>query len=302
MENAIEIITEREQFPALLREIPDPPRQLWLRGNMDVVQDTSARFLCVVGSRKATDYGTLACEHIIEGLRGYNIIVVSGLALGIDSVAHRAALKAGLRTIAVPGSGLDWDNIYPPTHTGLARSIIEHGGALLSIFSPPHSPRSYDFPKRNRVMAGMSHAVLVVEAEEKSGSLITARLATDYNRDVGVVPGSIFSRNTAGPHMLTRLGATPVRGSADVLDMLGIDVPTPFSENIHSTRISRALYEALTPHEKIIFKLLDTPLSRHELIEKSGLTTSEVAVAVSSLELRKYIQCHGTTITKICHD
>lgn len=298
MENAIEIITDHTQFPALLREIPDPPRKLWTRGNRDVWSDPHTRFLCVVGSRKATDYGTLACEHIIEGLRGHNITIISGLALGIDSVAHRTALKAGLRTIAVPGSGLDWDTIYPPTHTSLARSIIEHGGALLSVFPPIHHPRLYDFPKRNRIMAGMSHAVLVIEAEERSGSLITARLATDYNRDVGVVPGSIFSRSTAGPHMLARLGATPVRGSIDVLDMLGIEIPPVTHADSTPTSISRALYDNLTPHEKIIFKLLDTPLSRNDLTEKSGLTISEISVALSSLEIRKFVDCRGGIVTR----
>ena len=133
------------------------------------------------------------CKHLIEGLRGYPIVIVSGLAYGADAAAHRAALEVGLPTVAVPGSGLDWDILYPRANVGLAREILKAGGALLSEEEPETKAADWTFPKRNRVMAGLSRATLIIEAKELSGSLITARLTVEYNRELLVVPGSIFS-------------------------------------------------------------------------------------------------------------
>ena len=183
-----------------------------------------AKFLCVVGSRKYTDYGKEACQKLIAGLRGHNIVIVSGLALGIDGIAHRAALDAGLTTIAIPGSGLNPSVLYPSSNRQLAEKIIESGGALISEFEPMFKATTYSFPQRNRIMAGISHATLIIEAEIKSGTLITSRLATEYNRDVATVPGSIFSKTSEGPNMLLRLGATPVSSSAHILETLGFKI------------------------------------------------------------------------------
>ena len=188
----------KNEFPAAfspLLEIPEPPEKLYYRG---ALPDDDTVLLAVVGSRKYSHYGKEACEQVVKGLRGYDITIVSGLALGIDSIAHRSALDAGLKTIAVPGSGLDDDALYPREHLQLAREIVEKGGALVSEYEPDFKATTWSFPRRNRIMAGLSKAVLVVEAERPSGTLITARLALDYGRDVFAVPGSIFSETSRG--------------------------------------------------------------------------------------------------------
>src|SRR5690606_14344128 len=170
-----------EEFPPLLKEIPDAPEKLFHAGA--AIREENA-LLAVVGSRKYTEYGKRATEAIIAGLAGMNVTIVSGLALGIDAIAHRSALKAGLQTIAVPGSGLDPDHIYPGAHRGLASEILKKGGSLLSELEPTAAVFPSNFPRRNRIMAGMSHATLVIEAAPRSGTLITARLALEYNREV----------------------------------------------------------------------------------------------------------------------
>ncbi|MBX2866739.1 DNA-processing protein DprA [Candidatus Kaiserbacteria bacterium] len=208
------------ECPPYLCEIPDPPEQLYVRGKLPPSDTT---YLAVVGSRKYTEYGRRVVETLIQDLRGHNICIVSGLALGIDALAHEAALQNNLHTIAVPGSGLDDSVLYPKTNRRLAERILESGGALLSEFEPTFKATRWSFPRRNRIMAGLSHAVLIIEAEEKSGTLITARMAADYNRDVLVVPGDIFSKNSHGTHQFLKLGATPVTCADDILDALSFD-------------------------------------------------------------------------------
>jgi DNA processing protein len=204
----------------LLKEIPDPPETLYVRGTLPTSDTT---YLSIVGSRNYTDYGARVIEDLLQGLRGHNICIVSGLALGIDARAHEAALKNNLHTIAVPGSGINDTVLYPKTNQDLAHRILESGGALLSEFEPTFRATKWSFPKRNRIMAGMSHAVLLIEAAEKSGTLITARMAVDYNRDVLVVPGNIFSKNSHGVHQFLKLGATPITSSEDIVDALSFD-------------------------------------------------------------------------------
>ncbi|KKW17223.1 MAG: protecting protein DprA protein [Candidatus Kaiserbacteria bacterium GW2011_GWB1_50_17] len=211
------------RFPPLLKEIPDAPKKLYVRGTLP---SYDSMWLAVVGSRAATNYGRQAVRHLIEGLRGYPVVIVSGLAYGIDAEAHKAALEAGLPIVAVPGSGLDWSVLYPRANVNLAREIIKAGGAHLSEFEPNMKAADYTFPQRNRIMAGLCKAVLVIEAKERSGSLITARLATEYNRELLVVPGSIFSAESRGTHQFLKLGATPVTEPEDILRALGIETQT----------------------------------------------------------------------------
>src|SRR3989344_442231 len=208
-----------KEFPPLLAEIPGAAKKLYVRGKLT---SFDAAWLAVVGSRACTSYGRQALRHLIEGLRGYPVIIVSGLAYGIDAEAHKAALEAGLTTLAVPGSGLDWNVLYPRANVSLAREIVKQGGALLSEFEPDMKATDYTFPQRNRIMAGLCKATLVVEAKERSGSLIPARLTTEYNRELLVVPGSIFSAESRGTHQFLKLGATPVTEPADILRALGI--------------------------------------------------------------------------------
>ncbi|MBU6491122.1 DNA-processing protein DprA, partial [Patescibacteria group bacterium] len=161
----------RGEWPVQLLEIPQLPERLWIRG---ALPPAGTKMLTVVGSRAMTHYGQEACQMLISGLAGYPVSIVSGLALGVDTCAHKAALDAGLHTLAIPGSGLDDDFLYPRSNLGLANDILGAGGALVSEHEPRHTARAYDFPSRNRLMVGLADAVLVIEAGQKSGTLITA--------------------------------------------------------------------------------------------------------------------------------
>jgi DNA processing protein len=223
-------------------------------------------------------------------------VVVSGLALGIDAIAHEAALAAKITTVAVPGSGLDWDILYPVANRKLGKRILAAGGALISEFENDFKARPENFPQRNRIMAGMSHAVLVIEAEQRSGTLITSRLATEYNRDVFTVPGSIFSSKTEGPHMLMRLGATPMRNSEDILVALGLVDPEAEIKNKKGRNGKRGAksnrsnkkreYKNCSENEKKILSILEVPMNRHDLIRESGMDTSTTIITLSLLELK----------------
>jgi DNA processing protein len=244
------------------------------------------RILTVVGSRAATTYGRDVVHKLIGGLRGYPISIVSGLALGIDAIAHETALEYGLHTVSVPGSGIDDSIIYPARHRSLARRILESDGALLTEFDPTFTATQWSFPARNRIMAGMSHAVLVVEARAKSGTLITSRLATEYNRDVLTVPGSIFSPGSEGPAMLIRLGATPVTTPAELLEALGFE---PHESNT-------PIAPALEGDEKRVFEALSEPLTRDELARRLSLQPIHASVIISLLELKGLIVDSGGTL------
>lgn len=214
-----------EQFPPLLRTIRRPPRFLECAGALPPGEDY--RYLCVIGSREPSEYGVETCKSLIAGLRNYPVVIVSGLALGIDSVAHVAALDNKMRTIAFPGSGLNKSVLYPHTHIALAQRIVDSGNTLLSSFKPDQTGAYWTFPSRNRLMAGSSHATLIIEGRQGSGTLLTAEYALQFDRDVLIVPGSIFSDLSYGPHKLHKDGATPVANSDEILRMLGFDIPEP---------------------------------------------------------------------------
>lgn len=269
------------EFPSALEEIPDPPEELWLRGELP--DEDENVFLSVVGSRKYSRYGKDVCEKIIFGLRGYPVVIVSGLALGIDSIAHRAAIDAGLKTLAIPGSGLDPAVIYPRANAALADEIVTRGGALLSEFEPRFRATEWSFPKRNRLMAGISKAVLVIEAEEKSGTLITARLALDYNRDVFAVPGDVFSPSSAGTNRLIREGAALISESGDVLRALG------FEPSAEAGRENGDLLKDASAAERALWELISEPISKEELFRESGLAIQEFNTAISLLEINGLI-------------
>ncbi len=268
-----------EDFPPLLRQIPGAPKKLYVRGELPSV-DLS--WLCVVGSRALTPYGIAVCKHLIEGLRGYPIVIVSGLAYGADAAAHKAALEVGLPTIAVPGSGLDWSVIYPRAHVNLAKEILKNGGALLSEEEPTTKAADWTFPKRNRVMAGLCRATLIIEAKELSGSLITARLTVEYNRELLVVPGSIFSEESKGTHQFLRLGATPVTNPEDILVALGI-AKRDASETLTSLR------EDLSEGERRVIEIIHSPLSREELIQTLDIPITDANILLSTMEIKGLI-------------
>ena len=281
---------QRSDFPEKLLQIPDPPSMLYMLGNAPKWEEY--KVLCVVGARRFTKYGREVCEKLIAGLAGEPIIILSGLAMGIDGIAHRAALKTGLLTVAVPGSGLSRNAIYPRIHVNLADEIVAAGGCILSEFEPDFHATPYSFPQRNRIMAGLADAVIIIECEKKSGTLITARLALDYNRDVGIVPGSIFSVNSEGPHFLLGSGAAPITSSEDILKMLGIAHPETKDLFAHD---QKEKYSGCGDLEKRIVEILRAPLARDIIIEtlanaSEPLSPSTVLTTLSILEIKGFIK------------
>lgn len=270
-------IKNLENLPSPLEEIPDPPKKLSIRGKLP---DKSFILLAVVGSRKYTPYGKEVCQKIISGLKNYPICIVSGLALGIDSIAHETALENNLPTIAVPGSGLDEDVLYPSSHLNLAERILTKGGCLISEYENNEKAATWTFPQRNRIMAGISKAVLVIEAEKQSGTMITARLATEYNRDVLAIPGSIFSKMSEGTNFLLKMGATPINNSEDVLEALGITSLEKKENN----------FSDCSKEEIEILKILNIPKSREEICETLNISAQKLAGILTILELKDLIK------------
>ena len=265
-------IQRLKEIPAPLREIPQPPKQLYIVGDLPPL-DTHT-YIAFVGSRRNTGYGKQVCQDMIAALAGTNAVVVSGLALGTDAIAHNAALANKVPTLAVPGSGLDERVLYPRSNLQLAREIIQKGGALLSEYEPTFRATAYSFPRRNRIMAGLCRFVFIIEAGERSGTLITARLATEYNRTVFTVPHSIYSPTSVGPSMLLRLGATPITSTAIFLEELGI-----VKKTIHE-RID------MSETEKLLCNHLFEPRSKDELVLLTNLSINEIASTLMIMELK----------------
>ncbi|MDQ5949568.1 MAG: processing protein [Patescibacteria group bacterium] len=284
-------ILHQDEFPPQLLEIPQVPDHLYIKGELP--SPTDYIYVSVVGSRKHTSYGKDACEKIIRGLKGYPFVIVSGLALGIDSIAHKTALEVGLPTIAIPGSGLDDKVLYPSANRGLADLILRKGGCILSEFEPDVRATLWSFPKRNRIVAGISRAVIVIEAPEKSGALITVRMAVDYNRDVFAVPGSIFSETSKGTNKFIKLGATPLTCAEDILNAFGLIDP------LIPTQQTFAELEDISEDEKKLLELLGEPLSRDELIGHSQMSSPNANAIISLLEIKGLISESLGKIRKI---
>ena len=213
---AAEIDWNDPRYPAWLRMLPDPPPVLWVRGDLTAFEPVS---VAIVGSRSASQYARQVARQLAAGLAAEGLIVTSGMARGVDGAAHEACLAAGGRTIAVLGTGIDV--MYPPEHAGLAERIAANG-LLVSELPPRTPPWKSNFPRRNRIISGLSRAVVIVEASEKSGSLITARTALEQGREVMAVPGSILHGRNRGAHALIKDGAMPVESAADILGALGL--------------------------------------------------------------------------------
>ena len=268
----------KKDFPPLLNEINDPPKSLRIIGEIPKTE----KYLAVVGSRKYSEYGKIVCEKLIEGLSGYSITIVSGLALGMDAIAHRSALKARLPCVGVPASGLDEKVIYPTSNRNLAREIVENGGALISEFPDDFRPHLYSFGQRNRIMAGMSHATLIIEAELRSGTLITSKYAIEYNRDVFTVPNSIFSKTSEGPHMLLRLGATPITQFSDIISALGLQP--------HENLFEKRDYSDCSSDEHEVITLLQEPLTRDEIIRRLDKPVYVTQTILATMEIKGLIE------------
>lgn len=278
-----------EKFPAKLQEIPDLPKHLYIEGNLP--DPNTHIYLAVVGSRKHTDYGKRACEDLIRGLQGQPIVIVSGLALGMDTIAHKTALEVGLATIAVPGSGLAPDAIYPKSNWRLARDIVQSGGALVSEFEPEFQAAPWSFPKRNRIVAGLCDAVLVVEAHEKSGALITAKLALGYNRDVLAVPGSIYIDQCKGTNSLIARGAYAITSAQDIISHFNLEQK--------EKDITQPSFEMFSDQEIAVLRLLKEPQTKNYIYEHSGLSISDSSIILSTLELKGIIKEEYGKIYKV---
>ena len=270
----------REEWPRQLLEIPQPPERLWIRG---VLPATGTKLLTVVGSRAMTRYGQEACEKLIIGLAGYPVSIVSGLALGVDTCAHKAALTAGLHTLVVPGSGLSDDVLYPRSNRGFAKQILKKGGGFISEYAPETASRVHFFPERNRLMVGLADAVLVIEAGQKSGTLITARLAGEYNRELLCIPHRIGDSHAFGGHLFIRLGATLVTESLHILEALKIPPREASSRGGVPTNLEDVELE--------VWNMIEEPKTRDEILRiLTSLGAGEVLTVLVALELRGLIK------------
>lgn len=274
-------ILKGEEIPFQLTQIPEPPKSLYIRGSLP---NKNSKIVCIVGSRRHSSYGEQAVRELILGLKGYNICIVSGLAIGIDGIAHKSAIEAGLQTIAFPGSGLDESVLYPDKHRDLAKEILYSGGGLISEYDNTMPAFEWTFPRRNRLMAGISESVIIIEAKIKSGTLITSRLALDYNKNVGALPGEITSPLSIETNKLIREGAIPITCSEDILEMLGI-------KSSESKPIQKELLINLNNEERMIVEFLQIEALSHEsLILKTGLKAQIVNETVSILEINGIIK------------
>ncbi len=289
-ENILEISKEKFSESLLLSRLLNlhkPPEKIFIRGKLpeftiDEYGRLLPRILTVVGSRKNTFYSRDVIEKLFKELQNYPIVIVSGLALGIDGLAHINALKNNLITIAIPGSGLDDSVLYPKSHFNLAKDILANNGVLLSELEHDASAQQWTFPSRNRIMSALSDALLIIEAKEKSGTLITARQSLEQGIDIGVVPANIFSENSKGSNALLKEGAYPICNINDLLDLLHLSKSK--NEEVKQTELF------LSGNEKIIFDLLSENMSTDELLSKSKLSPQEFLIAISSLEMNSLIQ------------
>jgi DNA processing protein len=259
----------RRDFPELLRNIHDPPRRLFLRGN-GAVEILSRPAVAIVGARACSPYGAQVARMLGRELAAAGLVVVSGLARGVDAEAHRGALEAGGVTVAVLGCGIDRD--YPAAHAGLAGRICEQG-LVVSEYEPGVEPAPWRFPARNRIIAGLAAATVIVEARERSGALITADFALEDGREVFAVPGEITGALARGTNRLLRQGATPLTSAADVFEVFGLE---PRAERSPSLGPAAA---------KALECLDDAALTADELGIATGLGPGELAAALAELEL-----------------
>jgi DNA processing protein len=270
-------------YPKLLRQISDPPPAIYVRGTLT---EADAWAVSLVGTRHPTVYGREVAESLACELAQNHITVISGMARGIDAYAHQAAIKAGGRTVAVLGCGVDV--VYPPEHRKLAQQIVEHG-ALVSDYPPGTQPEAMNFPPRNRIISGMSLGVVVVEADERSGALITSDFAAEQGREVFSVPGNIFNKASRGTNMLIQKGAKLVLGASDILEELNLSMVT-----------SHVAAQEVAPENDVerllMSRLSHDPVLTDELVQALNLPVEVVTSTLALMELKGMIrQATGTS-------
>jgi DNA processing protein len=288
------LVLDDGSYPYLLREIADPPITLYVKGDWQACFD--APCVAVVGSRRCSTYGENASLMLARELAEKGVCVVSGLARGIDTAAHKGAIEAKGKTVAVLGTGID--NVYPKENARLVEQILDAGGAIVSQFPLGTPPLKDNFPYRNRIISGLSLGVLIVEASERSGSLITARLATEQNREIFAVPGNITSRNSFGTNYLIKSGAKLVQQWQDVVTELPSEIaaamlpPVIENESGAKARQPDLIPADLTETERKIYALLtaDEPTHFDVLIEASGVGVGDLSTALLGLEIRDLVR------------
>lgn len=281
-ENIQMLILSDPQYPALLKEITNPPYIIYKKGGLDF---NYSPMISIVGSRRYTSYGSQIATSLAKDLASAGVVVVSGMALGIDTFAHRGALDNAGKTVAVLGNSLDDMNIYPRNNLNLSREIIENG-ALLSEYPIEMPAGKLTFPARNRIVAGLSLGTIVIEAGEKSGSLITANMALEYNREIFSVPGSIFSPLSYGTNNLIKSGARVVTGIKDILEELDLSQDNIIKE-ISPKNPS-------TKEEEILLKILSTdPLHIDNIAKLARLQTAICSGALSMMEIKGWVKNIG---------
>ncbi len=283
-ENIRAVSLGEPDYPPLLSQINDPPHTLFVRGTLPSCDQPT---LGVVGTRRFTTYGKVACEDMVTPLAAQGIVIVSGLALGIDGIAHSATLEAGGTTIAVLGSGINKSHVFPSTHKLLAEKIIATGGAVISEYPVDFLPTQYSFPARNRIIAGLSLGTLVIEAPLKSGALITARCALDYNREVMCVPHAITSPTGAGPNNLIKFGAKMVTEPNDILETLNLQ------EIKQIIPVKKEKIDINTPEGKILNCLTKEPKNINEIILKTKIDSATMSATLTIMEIKGQIKNLG---------
>lgn len=278
-----------ENYPALLKQIYDPPICLFVRGEIGVLDYP----LAVVGPRKHSMYAKQITEDIISVLARSGVEIISGLAIGVDGVAHEAALRAHGRTLAVLGCGINKQNIYPSAHKHLSEKIIENNGALISEYPPGTEPTKFTFPRRNRIVAGLSLGTFLVEAAENSGALITAQCALDSNREVFVAPQNITSSTATGSNALLKIGAIPVTEAQDILNVLNL-------QEIKHDAIPKTI-KADTPTEAMILQFLSRkPIHIDELTKKTSIPSHTINSTLIIMEMKGQIKNLGNMMYVLC--
>jgi DNA processing protein len=264
-----------EDYPELLKEVPNAPAVLYIKGTL-MPQDNLS--VAVVGTRKASNYGLEMTRRLTEGLAQQGVTIISGLARGIDAIAHQEALKNGSRTIAVLGNGID--KVYPSEHRRLAADIAEHG-AVITEFPPGTDPLAGNFPARNRIISGMSLGVLVIEAPEKSGALTTATFAGEQGRDVFAVPGNVTSPNSTGTNKLIQDGVKLVMDATDILNELNMTY-----QAVETRQVVREVSPDTPLEQQIIDLLVVEPLHVDDISRQCGLSIQDVNVVLTLMELK----------------
>jgi len=275
-----------EKYPKRLLNCYDSPILLYYRGDADL---NVSKLVAIIGTRNHTEYGKQIAEKLVAELAELNVAVVSGLAYGIDAIAHKAALKNNLSTIGVLAHGLD--QVYPPQHVGLAKDMVKHNGGLLTEFRSCTSPDKHNFPTRNRIVAGMTDATIVVETGIKGGSMITAELANSYNKDVFAFPGKVTDGKSAGcNHLIKSNKAVLLTEAKELVEMMGWEEKRVGSRE-SGAGSQRQLFIELSDEEKIIIDILKEKEAAHidEINLRSGLSSGTVAAAILNLELQNVV-------------